>query len=99
MKFQFEVDLEALDGHAQHVAYLLFQIAHTLMAGAWGDDIRNAHAAPKCAEIKGEHHNIIARAAVFDETFDGDTKIDKPCAVAPLNDPLNVTPAPETTLQ
>lgn len=101
MKFQMEIDLDAVEGNYEHVAYLLTQIAETLSAGAWGLDLREpaADKLPRVCEVGNEQSRVMARAGVRDEAFDTATAIVRPAAMAPLNDPLNTTPIPESTLQ
>lgn len=100
MKFQFEIDLEAIEGNPHHTAHLLGQIAQTLAAGAWGDDMRDDEGSgPRAAEIMVEGGAVMARVRVVDEGFDPSQQIARPAAMAPLNDPLNTTPVPKATLQ
>lgn len=101
MKFMMEIDLEAVDGHHERVAYLLAQIAGTLASGAWDVDLRRqtSDGGPRTAEVVNERHQTMARASIVDEAFDTRQLIAHPAAMAPLNDPLNTTPIPKATLQ
>ena len=101
MKFLMEIDLDAIEGNNEHVAYLLTQIAGTLSAGAWGLDLREpaADKLPRVCEVGDEQFRVMARAGIRDEAFNSSQTILRPAAMAPLNDPLNTTPIPESTLQ